>query len=198
MQAKTCAVVILAAGASTRLGRPKQLLPFQNQSLVRRLVSEAKKCTPTVVVVTGSGHDQMVKELKEEQVLVVENKDWAQGMGSSIKKGMEKLKSLEINVRAVILAVCDQPFVTAALFTDMIDLQKCSGKKIVACSYADTVGTPVLFERMYFDALQQLNGSEGAKKLVQHYATDVAFMPFPQGAIDINTQEDYEALLQQK
>ena len=195
METETFAVVILAAGASTRLGRPKQLLKFQQQSLIRRLVSEAKKVTATVIVVTGSIHNAIENELKGEPVLIVQNKDWAQGMGSSIKEGMQNLKSLESNAGAVILAVCDQPYVTAALFTAMIDLHKRSGKRIVACSYADSLATPVLFERSYFENLLQLNGREGAKKLLQQYTNDVAFLPFPQGVIDIDTASDYEALL---
>lgn len=197
MQAEPCAIIILAAGASSRLGRPKQLLSFQHQTLISRLVAEAKKVTQTVVVVTGAAHRQIKEELQGVGVAVVENKDWAQGMGSSIKAGMHEIKSLEGNVQAVILAVCDQPFVSAALFLQIHELHKSSGKKIVACSYADSVGTPVLFEQPFFDALLQLEGSAGAKKLVQQHAGDVALLPFPQGAIDIDTQADYDALLQQ-
>ena len=78
----------------------------------------------------------------------------------------------------------------------MIDLHKSSGKKIVACSYANSVGTPVLFEQRYFDALQQLKGVKERKKSCNN-AEDVALVPFPQGAIDIDTEEDYKALLQQ-
>jgi molybdenum cofactor cytidylyltransferase len=198
MNAETCAVVILAAGGSTRLGRPKQLLRFQQKSLIKRLVSEAKKTCTTIVVVTGFGHDQIVTELKDEPVLIAENNDWTQGMGTSLQRGMQKLKSLESTLNSVLLTVCDQPFVNAALFTSMMDLKKTSGKKIVACSYAGSAGTPALFDQLYFDALQQLNGREGAKKLIQRFASDAALMPFPQGAIDIDTQDDYEALLQQK
>lgn len=198
METEACAVVILAAGASTRLGRPKQLLQFQQQSLIKRLVSEAKKVTATVIVVTGFEHAKIVTELKDEPVLLVENKDWVQGMGSSIKEGMKNLKSLVPNAGAIILAVCDQPFVNAALFTAMIELHKRSGKKIVACSYADSLGTPVLFERSYFDILLQLNSREGAKKLLQQYTTDVVLLPFPKGTIDIDTASDYEALLLQE
>ena len=93
MNAERCPVVILAAGASMRLGRPKQLLQFQQQSLIRRLVSEAQKSTATVVVVTGSNHHQLVAELQHQPIVVVENRDWAQGMGSSISTGMGKIKS---------------------------------------------------------------------------------------------------------
>jgi molybdenum cofactor cytidylyltransferase len=197
METESCAIIILAAGASTRLGRPKQLLPFKNQSLIRHLVAEAKKCTALVLVVTGSCHQEIENELQGEQVLIVENKTWADGMGSSIKEGMRYLKSLQLNAAAVILAVCDQPFVTAALFTAMMDLHKRSAKKIVACSYAGSVGTPVLFEQQYFDVLQQLHGTAGAKKIVLQHQAEVALVPFPQGAIDIDTEEDYIALLQQ-
>src|SRR5215218_9779553 len=181
MKAENCAVIILAAGASTRLGRPKQLLAFQSQSLIKHIVSEAKNSVETVLVVTGSGHDAIAAELKDEPVVLVENKQWEQGMGTSISKGIAVLKSLKPAIKAAVLAVCDQPFVSAALFAQMQALQNRSGKKIVACSYAETVGTPVLFEHTYFDALQQLSGQEGAKKLVQQFIADVTLLPFPQG-----------------
>lgn len=196
METDTCAIIILAAGASTRLGRPKQLLPFKQQSFIRRLVAEAKKCTALVIVVTGACHQEIENELQGKPVLIVENENWAAGMGSSIKEGMRNLKSLQSKVDIVILTVCDQPFVTAALFNAMIDLHKSSGKKIVACSYANSVGTPVLFEKRYFDDLLQLQGTEGAKHIVLQQQTDVALVPFPQGAIDIDTEEDYNALQQ--
>src|SRR4051812_11778467 len=105
MKVEHCPVVILAAGASMRLGRPKQLLQFQQQSFIKRLVSEAQQSTATVVVVTGSNHDQIITELQGEPIVVVENRDWAQGMVSSIFKGMSKLKSLVPDAHAVILAV---------------------------------------------------------------------------------------------
>lgn len=197
MKAEACAVIILAAGGSTRLGRPKQLLRFKQQSLITRLVSEAKKTTQTVVVVTGACHDKITEELQGEAIHIVENKEWRQGMGSSISAGMGKLKRLNAAIHAVILAVCDQPFVTAALFKEMQSLHISSGKKIVACSYANSAGTPVFFEHTYFDALLQLDKNTGAKKLVQRHKADVALLPFPQGAFDIDTQADYDALLQQ-
>ena len=198
MPEEACAIIILAAGSSSRLGRPKQLLQVEGQSLIRRLIAEAVKSAATVVVVTGSGHEAIATELKEEAVLMIENKVWAQGLGTSINAGMGFLKSLNKDIGVVILAVCDQPFVNAALFDEMIRLQKTSGKNIVACSYADTAGTPVLFKERYFDALQRLNEGEGAKQLLQRHREDLALLPFAQGVIDIDTTDDYTALLQQK
>ncbi|MBA1993797.1 nucleotidyltransferase family protein, partial [Escherichia coli] len=83
-----------------------------------------------------------------------------------------------------------------ALFNEMRTLQAASGKKIAACSYADTIGTPVLFTEAYFDALEGLGGNEGAKHIAQQHHYDVARVPFAQGAIDIDTEDDYTALLQ--
>lgn len=198
MPENACAIIILAAGSSSRLGQPKQLLQVEGQSLIRRLVSEAVKSVATVVVVTGSGHEAIAAELKEDAVLIVENKSWGKGIGGSINIGMGFLKSLNKDITTVILSVCDQPFVNAALFDEMILLQKTSGKNIVACSYADTTGTPVLFEKRYFDELQDLAEKEGAKQLVRRHRKDLALLPFEQGAIDIDTTDDYTALLQQK
>jgi len=191
------AIIILAAGTSSRLGRPKQLLSYQNQTFISRLVIQAQTTATTVIVVTGATHEALAEALKDSPALLVQNPEWQQGMGSSISKGMGFLKSLNRAVSSVILAVCDQPYVTASLFNEMIAVQGRSGKKIVACTYADTIGTPVLFERSYFKALQQATGKEGAKHLVQTHQEDVALLPFPQGAIDIDTEEDYTALLSQ-
>lgn len=194
---QSCAIIILAAGASSRFGSPKQLLPFHGRSLIRHLVAEAKKTAATIIVVTGAAHLAIAAELNDEEILIVQNEAWAQGIGGSISKGMGFLKSLALDVDAVLLAVCDQPFINAMLFNEMIALQKSSGKKIVACRYAGTVGTPVLFSKTYFNALQDLRANEGAKAVVQRHLEEAALFPFPKGAIDIDTQADYKALLQQ-
>ena len=106
-----------------------------------------------------------------------------------------KIITLNNDVEKIIITVCDQPFITSALFKQLYQTQNKSLQPIVACAYADTIGTPALFTQKYFDALLSLQGDEGAKKLLKSNAEDVASIDFPQGAIDIDTRKDYEDLL---
>ena len=104
-------------------------------------------------------------------------------------------KPSEIKAEKVIIAVCDQPFVSSALFNQLYQKQVEGVEHIVASAYADTIGTPALFTQKYFDTLLGLSGDEGAKKILKDNLHDVATVDFPQGAIDIDTQEDFNDLL---
>jgi molybdenum cofactor cytidylyltransferase len=189
------AVIILAAGSSSRLGVPKQTLWYDGKSLIRRIADEAHsaKLCP-VIVVTGAYSQEVSDELTDCGVHLVYNEYWQSGMGSGISTGISELQTMCSDVGNVIIAVCDQPYVSAQLFRQLIEKAAESGKSIVACAYADTLGTPVLFGQKYFETLLQLNGHEGAKKLLKLHHADVAAIPFPQGNIDIDTAGDYKAL----
>jgi molybdenum cofactor cytidylyltransferase len=95
----------------------------------------------------------------------------------------------------VFIVVCDQPFVNATLLHQLIAQQIITGKGIIASTYDNTAGTPVLFNKIYFADLLALQGQEGAKKILQEYTDDLALVPFPLGALDIDTAEDYQQLL---
>jgi len=189
-------IIILAAGNSSRLGEPKQLLNFNGKTLLRNVVDEAKKVSELIIVVTGSGHTEVVKEIEDLEVKVVENINWVEGMGSSIKVGIIQLLNQFPKVQNVIISVCDQPFIKASVFSDLIQKQKDSQKGIVASKYSDTLGTPVLFTKKYFQQLSGLSGQEGAKKMIQKFKGDIAEISFERGAIDIDTQNDYQKLIQ--
>jgi len=189
-------LLILAAGNSSRLGEPKQLLKFNGKTLLRNVVEEAKKVSESIIVVTGSGHTDIVEEIKDLEVKIVENIKWNQGMGSSINIGMIQLLNEFPEVQNVIVSVCDQPFIIASVFSDLIQIQKDSLKGIVASKYSDTLGTPVLFTEKYFQELSSLSGKEGAKKMILKFKDDVAEIKFEKGAIDIDTQSDYQKLIQ--
>ena len=189
-------IIILAAGSSTRLGKPKQLLSYQNKSLIEHITGEAVKTNLyPIVIVTGANAEQLLIALNKENAEIVYNERWQEGMASSIVAGISKMLLLDNTVEAALIAVCDQPFVTAELLKELIKKKAETGKGIIACTYADTAGTPVLFDGNYFVHLQQLKGSEGAKKLLKLYEADVATISFPQGNIDIDTIEDYKNLL---
>lgn len=189
-------IVILAAGASTRLGTPKQLLQYQGRSLLRHTaeVAIASGCQP-IVVVLGAQVKQLEAEVQQLPVYVVENNRWAEGMSSSIQIGLKVLQSIHPTVKAVVILLCDQPFVSAALVHQLIEEYQRTGKLIVASEYADTVGVPALFSQALFPVLMALPGDRGAKYVIQNYAQAVARVPFPLGAIDIDTPSDYKQLL---
>lgn len=182
-------IVILAAGNASRMGRPKQLLPYLGSSFIRRITQEAIQVGNEVVVVLGAYSEIILPEIADLQVNTIVNAAWETGMAGSVTTGLRLL-----DVDQVILAVADQPFVTAALFSEMISQQAVSGHGIVACAYSGITGTPVLFDQRYFPDLLALKGEEGARRLLRAYAMDVATVDFAAGAIDIDTQEDFDKL----
>jgi molybdenum cofactor cytidylyltransferase len=187
------AAIILAAGGSTRFGNPKQLAIFRGQSLVRRVVAAATEaqCEP-VIVVAGEHLAEIKTELAASSAIVIENVHWREGLGSSVRAGIEQLQSEQVD--AVVLLACDQPFVDAAAIRSLVQLATESGKPIVASSYSGTVGIPALFQRSQFAELLALKGNHGAKDLITSRLKEVATVEFSAGAIDIDTPADFARL----
>jgi molybdenum cofactor cytidylyltransferase len=190
-------VIILAAGASTRLGEPKQQLHFQGQSLLQRAVQTAlaSGCAP-VAVVLGANAEQLIPELAGAPVKLVQNPDWQEGMASSIRVGLQELMREQSELTEVIFMVCDQPFVEPDVLKRLVQAKQDGRSGIIASAYQRTLGTPVLFDKLYFPELLALQGQEGAKKIIMKHQPQVTSLSFEAGAIDIDTQEDYSALLQ--
>jgi molybdenum cofactor cytidylyltransferase len=188
-------VVILAAGASTRLGEPKQLLEYDHKNLLQRVIDAAVNSNAnTVIVILGSTADQISSEIDKSKVNVIINTEWEEGMASSVRNGLNELLFISPSTDAVILMVCDQPYVSSELINDLIDKQKETGKLIIACNYGETFGPPALFHKSLFHELMHLKGDVGARKIIQHHSNEVATVPFTKGKIDIDTKEDYDAL----
>lgn len=189
------AAIILAAGASGRLGRPKQNLEYEQQTLLQRTIATAisSGCKPVIIVLGANA--QIIKPfIRDEPVQLLENPDWAEGMASSLRAGIQFLGQYPEVDQALVL-LCDQPFVSVELIAALFDKQKESAKPIVASYYNDTPGVPVLFNRSFFPELLTLTGDEGAKKLLRKHPQQVVSVPFEQGCIDIDTAGDYERLL---
>lgn len=192
----TVGIVVLAAGTSTRMGAPKQLLPYQGRSLLRHVVEMALDsiCQP-VIVVLGARAEQLQQELKNLAVQVVENLRWAEGMSSSICTGITALNATSNKATAAVLILCDQPFVSAQVINQLVEAYHFTGKPIVGSEYAGTIGVPALFSHSFFSELMALKGSEGAKQVITRNIDQVYSVHFPDGAIDIDTPEDYELLM---
>jgi molybdenum cofactor cytidylyltransferase len=185
-------IIILAAGNSSRLGRPKQFLQFQGKSLLLRVAESAVSSgCAAMVVVTGAEKESIEKELQHLPTIYTYNPDWTDGMASSIISGLNQLLTSAPHLTNVIIAVSDQPFVSAALFEELLKTKAEVGTGIVACRYDDTVGTPVLFSEKYYPTLCALRGTDGAKKLLKTFKDDLATIDFPLGKFDIDTDDDY-------
>ena len=185
-------IIILAAGNSNRLGSAKQLLPYQGSSLLQRAITaaEATGYAP-IVLVLGAYAPEILAHHPDLNINLIINDSWEQGISSSISAGISKMIALEPDTKNIIISVADQPFIQPAVFTALVEESQQSGKRIVASKYAETIGTPALFNELYFDELLALAGNTGAKPILQRYAKDVATIPFELGHIDIDTQTDY-------
>lgn len=187
--------IILAAGASSRLGTPKQLLHLDGVSLLRRAAIAAlgAGCAP-VVVVTGAHAHLYETQLAGLGVRKVFNDRWPTGLASSIVAGIEGVVSDEPDVTAVILLPCDQPHLGPDVLSAIIAAYRAGGCDIVASSYGATAGAPALFARSLFPELGQLEGAAGAKPVIARHAAKVHLVPFPLGEADVDTPADVARL----
>jgi molybdenum cofactor cytidylyltransferase len=193
---KPC-IVVLAAGKSSRLGRPKQLLSFDGSSLVQHAVSVALAAgVGPVLVVTGANRDLVEAELRDLDVQTSFNPDWEEGMGASIRHGVEAALDVRQDADGLIFMVCDQPYITADLLQHLLETQHETGRKIVASEYGGVRGTPALYHASLFEELKTLSGDKGARPVLARHESDIATVPFGSGATDIDTETDYEHVLQ--
>jgi molybdenum cofactor cytidylyltransferase len=192
-------IIVLAAGGSRRMnGRPKQLLEFKGNSLLKRAAKTAlaTRCRP-VVIVLGAEEEKLRTEIENLPLTIEVNKNWKEGLGSSIKAGLSKLLDIQPDLDAAILTLCDQPLIDSAILERLVRTYRETGKSIVAAEYQDTAGVPALFSRGIFEKLLNLNGLSGAKSIIQSESSRVAKIPVPEAAIDIDSPQDHELLLQQ-
>jgi molybdenum cofactor cytidylyltransferase len=188
--------VILAAGLSARLGTPKQTLVYEGKTLLRNSVETAVATGfRPVIVVLGANRTVMEKELSGVTgIRIINNKDWEEGMASSIRSGVETAIQMDPELDGLIIMVCDQPFVSTALLQTLFQTQQRSGMPVVACRYRDSPGVPALFHNSFFDKLLSLKGDKGARKLLKDQADLVSLVEFPEGETDIDTMNDFTEL----
>ncbi len=193
----TIGIIILAAGASQRMGLPKQTLEVQKgKSLLAKTVETAlATALRPVIVVVGANKAEVVPELNGQPVTIIDNAFWQEGMATSVKIGLAGLFMTEPKLDGVLMLVCDQPYLTTPLLQQMVATFEESGKKAVACRYKKQWGVPVLIGRDLLAELTQITGDHGAKPLLKKHLDDVAFVDFEQGIIDLDTPEDYAAYL---
>jgi molybdenum cofactor cytidylyltransferase len=188
--------IILSAGASTRMGEPKQLLKIGNETLVRRAINTVRQALPSdapSVLVLGANASLIAAEIQDLTIESVINLEWQSGMASSIRSGLNHLLQQSPDLQAVIIILIDQPLLKIELLNELISQFQNSPHQplIVASEYNQTLGVPALFSQAVFADLLNLSGEAGARKVIQKYMTETAKILFLEGALDIDTPADY-------
>ena len=187
----TLVALILAGGQSKRLGRPKQLLEFEGEPLLRRSVRQATETgADRVVVVVGAFADAMERSLEgsSDRLSIVRNQGWREGLGSSLACGANSVQHLETECTALLLMLCDQPLIPITHLKALVRAFELQDRN-AATRYPDgSLGVPVCFASRYLPTLGQMSGGIGAKGLIA--SEPVIDIRCPEAALDIDVPED--------
>lgn len=185
------AILLLAAGSSTRMGQSKQLMKIDGEPMLVRAAKQALSASPDVTVVLGAEAESHRMVLRGTRVSTIENSEWQRGMGNTLKFGLAELRNANPGMDAVLIMVCDQPAVTSDHLKKLIERAGQSSKSIIASAYKDTLGVPALFRKQHFDQLAAIADGVGASKLIRENREEVETITLPHGEIDLDTLNDY-------
>jgi molybdenum cofactor cytidylyltransferase len=191
----TVPAIVLAAGASRRLGQPKQLVRIAGETLLARTLRVVREATsePTLVVL-GAHREEIATNVDLSYAHVVANPDWEQGIASSIRAGIRALLDLDPDASAVLLLVCDQPRLSADHLRRLIETHEQAGEQLIGAShYAGATGIPAIFPASQFARLLALEGDVGARYLLRNAGCRVVEVEFSGGDIDIDLPSDLAA-----
>lgn len=189
--------LVLAAGASSRMGTVKALLPWKGQTVLGHILGEVQKAGFIPMVVTGAHREEVETILRELEVASTFNPNWALGMGSSIRCGINAVRQQWPMASGVLILVCDQPLMSEGYLRELMRLFRQGGNRgIWASKYADGGGVPALFPRNYWNDLLELPDAQGARKLIGRETRNVGLLDPGQASTDMDTPEAYKRLLE--
>lgn len=184
--------VILAAGASSRMGNPKQLLVWENHTLLEHAVSSVRSVFDERGVVVLGAHAETIRTSVDlDGIEVIVNPDWQEGIASSIRAGV---RALPASASAALILLCDQPLIGAEQIRMLLNAWQSEPSRIVAADYHNGAGVPALFPAEFFGQLLELEGDRGAKRLLMKFETSLLKIPLPEAGLDIDNAEDFEQL----
>lgn len=188
-------VIILAAGSSSRLGYPKQLVRFKGIPLLQRSidVSESLKFTAKILVL-GAKEAEISKKINSRSFVVVINENWEEGLGTSIRKGISEALKLEKELEHILIMLSDQPLVAKDNIEELVRVQLNSKKQATFSEYAGDIGVPAIFSSEIFSKLIKLKGDQGAKKLIYDRNFQYGTVQFENGNFDVDTIADVKLL----
>ncbi len=191
-QASTLHALVLAAGASTRFGSPKQLVRVQGRPLLHRAVAHAAEIAgQAVLVVLGAHAADLAPLLRHSTASIIVNRAWSEGIASSIRTGIAHLPP---SCDGVLILLADQAAVTVEDLRRLTGVWRRNPQCIVAARYDTTVGVPAIFPRTEFAQLAALRGDRGARDLLRRAADRVVAIELANAGIDIDTPEDLLSL----
>ena len=184
--------VVLAAGASTRFGSPKQLVRIAGRPLLHTAVTRASEVVGSaLIVVLGSGAAELGALLKHSPGSIVINQDWREGLASSIRAGIARLP---LTCAGALLMLADQPAVSADDLRRLAGTWRKQPQYVAAALYSGTTGVPAIFPRSMFPELAQLRGDQGARAILRRNSDRLVRVPMASAAIDVDTPEDLLAI----
>jgi molybdenum cofactor cytidylyltransferase len=184
--------VVLAAGASTRFGSPKQLARFQGQTLLQRVLATAHEVSSSAItIVVGAHAADVVQVLPAGRAAVLLNREWQEGIASSLRAAVRALPGA---CDGVLVLLADQPLVSAAGLNRLVSVWRRQPKRIVASRYEGITGVPAIFPRWCFSELCELRGDQGARALVMRHSDHVTRIDHPEAGVDIDQPEDLLSL----
>ena len=196
--APNIAIVILAAGASKRMGKPKQLLKWGEGTLICHSIKIASEVNPKNIYIVLGAHFEFIKNnIETSNVTILNNIHWEKGLGTSIACAVEHLQNSKSNVDGVLITLCDQPLITSDFLKLLVSKFQSGKNQIIATSYGnEKPGVPALFDKIYFNELMALSDDQGAKAILKKYENQVVSVLPPEKNVDLDTKEDYTNLYQ--
>jgi len=177
------------------MGIPKQLLNWNNTTLLGNTIEVAQKLQSTIFVVLGANFEKIKDSIDHFPVNILKNENWKKGLGNSIAFGVKHILENQYNVDAILILLADQPLVNTKYLDSLIATYKIEKSQIIASRYKNgKQGVPVLFDKVYFEELSKLNDDNGAKTVLQKHSEHVFAIHAESIVLDINTQNEYQKL----
>ncbi|MEO0507287.1 MAG: nucleotidyltransferase family protein [Bacteroidota bacterium] len=197
MDSETISIILLAAGASERMGSTiKQLLPWGNNTLIGHAIEQTRILNAKTYVVLGA-HAEEIKSKLSDDVEVLLHSQWKNGMGSSIAFGVEQVLQINPKTKTIMILLADQPFLDTRFLENLLNEHQKRSAAISATKYPnERVGVPAIFNSNYFSALRSLKQDKGARELLNNPKENILTIKAGKKAFDIDTIEDYHRLLQ--
>ncbi len=186
-------ILILAAGSASRMGEIKQLLPWQDTTLLGNAIETAKNCNGrNTYVVLGANADAIIETIDTEEVTMLIHTNWKLGMGTSLSHGIKEISLGGDPPDAILVTVADQPYMDAAYLNTIIEHYSNECKKIVATVYEKKLGVPAVFDKSLFSELKSLDGDVGASKIITANLSDSLGLNAGKKVLDLDTPTEYK------
>ena len=183
--------ILLAAGESSRMGTAKQLLDIDGEPLIVHTVRKLLAVNIELITVLGARFEQIKPVLNKFPTSVIYNRNYRDGMGTSLVAALKYLDKQQVRPTAILLSVCDQPYLTTDLLQILLEKHYATPTRIITAHYGENFGVPAILPRRFFPELLTLQADKGAKKIMLRHPTELTFVDFPTGDFDLDTPDDY-------